>query len=183
MVRTREACHTYIPFNAMSMTANVIILMGVAGAGKSTVGRRLANELGWRFVDGDDFHPTANLDKINRNLPLTDEDRRPWLERLQTAIAEWVNSRTHVVLACSLLKAAHRAIVLAHSQHDVRIAYLKADRPLLKRRLLNRTDHVMKADLLDSQLATLEEPSDALFLDASEPPPMLVQQIRTALDL
>lgn len=167
----------------MSSTVYVIILMGVAGAGKSTVGRRLANELDWNFVDADDFHPKANLDKINRNLPLTDEDRRPWLEQLRAAIIEWVTSGTYVVLACSLLKAAHRAMVLSHSKHHVRLAYLKADRPLLERRLLDRTDHVMKADLLDSQLQTLEEPIDALVLDASESPSTLVQQIRTAFAL
>lgn len=171
------------PFDAMSTTVYVIILMGAAGAGKSTVGRHLANELGWRFIDGDDFHPTANLEKINRNLPLTDKDRRPWLARLRTAITEWVTSGTYVVLACSLLKGAHRAMVLAQHKHHVRIAYLKADRPLLERRLLDRTDHVMKADLLDSQLETLEEPIDALVLDASEASSTLVSQIRAALDL
>lgn len=158
----------------------VIILMGAAGAGKSTVARQLASELGWCYVDGDDFHPAANLDKINQNLPLTDKDRRPWLEHLHTAITGWVSSGTYVVLACSLLKAVHRAMVLTHTNGHVRIAYLKADRPLLKRRLLDRTDHVMKVDLLDSQLETLEEPTDALVLDASEAPPMLVRQIRTA---
>lgn len=167
----------------MNRIFHVIIIMGAAGAGKSTVGRHLANELGWRFVDGDDFHPQANLDKISRNLPLTDQDRDPWLERLGAAITEWVTTGSQVVLATSLLKAAYRAIVLGHHDHSVRIAYLKADRPLLKRRLLDRTGHVMKADLLDSQLETLEEPIDALFLDASEPPLRLVQQIRAAFNL
>ncbi|NGZ95727.1 MAG: gluconate kinase [Nitrospira sp. WS110] len=167
----------------MSTTVYVIILMGAAGAGKSTVGRQLAKELGWRFVDGDDFHPEDNLDKISRNLPLTDDDRGPWLERLGAAITEWVTTGTRVVLASSLLKSAYRAIVLGQHHQSVRIAYLKADRTLLARRLRNRTGHVMKADLLDSQLATLEEPSDALVLDASEAPSALVPQIRTALDL
>lgn len=167
----------------MNTTVYIIILMGVAGSGKSTVGRHLANELGWRFVDGDDFHPPDNIEKISRNLPLTDEDRRPWLERLRAAITEWVTTGTRVVLAASLLKSAYRTIVLGHHHHSVRIAYLKADRALLERRLLHRADHVMKADLLDSQLETLEEPIEALFLDASETPPKLGQQIRTALDL
>ena len=167
----------------MSTTVHVIILMGAAGAGKSTVGRQLANELGWCYVDGDDFHPAANLDKINYNLPLTDEDRRPWLEHLRTALTGWVTSGTCVVLACSLLKAVHRAMVLSRTKDHVRIAYLKADRPLLKRRLLDRTDHVMKVDLLDSQLETLEEPMDALVLDASESPQRLAQRIREAFEL
>lgn len=161
----------------------VIILMGAAGAGKSTVGRQLANQLGWCYVDGDDFHSTANLEKINHNLPLTDEDRRPWLEHLRTAITGWVSSGTYVVLACSLLKASHRAMVLTNTKEHVRIAYLKADRPLLERRLLNRTDHVMKVDLLDSQLETLEEPIDALVLDASESPQKLAHRIREAFEL
>jgi gluconokinase len=167
----------------MNRPVHVIILMGAAGAGKSTVGRNLANELGWRFVDGDDFHPADNLDKMSRNISLTDEDRRPWLERLQTAITAWVTTGSRVVLATSLLKSAYRAIVLGHHHQSARIVYLKADRALLRQRLLHRTDHVMKADLLDSQLKTLEEPIDALALDASEDSSTLVQQIRTALDL
>lgn len=167
----------------MNGTVYVIILMGVAGAGKSTVGRRLANELGWRFVDADDFHPPGNHDKMTRNLPLTDEDRRPWLERLRTSIAEWVATGSGVVLACSLLKAAYRTVVLPDHAHQVRIVYLKASRTLLQRRLLDRRNHVMKADLLDSQLATLEEPIDTLVLDASETPQRLVQQIRSTFDL
>ncbi len=170
--------------DAMNGTVYVIILMGPAGAGKSTVGRRLANELGWRFVDADDFHPPGNLDKMTRNLPLTDEDRRPWLERLRTSIAEWVATGSGVILACSLLKTAYRTLVLLpHHAHHVRIVYLKATRTLLQRRLLDRRDHVMKVDLLDSQLETLEEPIDTLALDASESPSKLVQQIRTAFDL
>jgi gluconokinase len=167
----------------MNRPVHVIILMGTAGAGKSTVGRKLAKQLGWCFVDGDDFHSADNLDKISRNMSLTDEDRRPWLERLRAAITEWVTTGTRVVLASSLLKSAYRSIVLGHHHQSVRIAYLKADRALLEQRLLHRTDHVMKADLLDSQLETLEEPTDALALDASEDPSTLVQQIRTALDL
>jgi gluconokinase len=167
----------------MNTPLQVIIVMGAAGAGKSTIGRQLADELGWHFFDGDDFHPSDNLDKISRNIPLTDEDRRPWLERLRAAITEWVTTGTRVVLASSLLKSAYRAMVLVHHYQCVRIAYLKADRTLLERRLLKRKDHVMKADLLDSQLATMEEPIDALVLDASETPSTLVKQIRTALDL
>jgi gluconokinase len=167
----------------MNTVVYVVILMGAGGSGKSTVGRYLANELGWRFVDGDDFHPPANLEKMNLNLPLTDEDRHPWLERLREAINEWVTTETRVVLATSLLKSAYRTVVLGHHYQWVRIAYLKADRALLERRLLLRTDHVMKADLLDSQLETLEEPLDALFLDASDTLPRLARQIRTEFDL
>lgn len=87
---------------SLNTPVHVIILMGAAGAGKSTIGRHLANDLGWRFVDGDDFHPKDNLDKISRNLPLTDEDRGPWLERLRAAITGWITTGTHVVLASSL---------------------------------------------------------------------------------
>lgn len=167
----------------MNRPVYVIILMGAAGAGKSTVGRHLASEVGWRFVDGDDFHPQANLDKISRNLPLTDEDRGPWLEHLRAAITEWVITEIRVVLAISLLKSAYRALVIGHNHPSVRVVYLKADRGLLEQRLRRRTDHVMKVDLLDSQLETLEEPINALTLDASKAPSTLVQQIRTALDL
>ena len=161
----------------------VIVLMGAAGAGKTTVGRRLAQALNWHFYDADAFHPNENIAKMAQGVALTDEDRRPWLQGLRSTLAEWVSKNENVVLASSLVKQSHRRIVLAGSEDSVSLVYLKAPRSLLGRRLVERTGHFAGAELLESQMAALEEPSPhaALVLDASDNPEALVHQIRAAL--
>jgi len=141
----------------------IIVVMGPAGAGKSTVGTALAARLGWRFVDADEFHPHANLVKLAHGEPLTDRDRAGWLRALHDVIARAVERRESLVLACSALTDAHRAI-LAGDVRSVRFAYLKNSAAVLRARLTARQGHVAKANLLESQLATLEEPSDATLI-------------------
>jgi gluconokinase len=163
----------------------VIVLMGVAGAGKTTVGRRLSEALNWQFFDADAFHSNENIAKMERGLALTDEDRRPWLYRLQASLAEWVSKNENVVLASSLIKQSHRQTVIAAAEASVRLVYLKASRSLLARRLVERIGHFAGAELLESQMAALDEPSSraALILDASDSPEELVHQIRAALQI
>lgn len=161
----------------------IIVIMGVAGAGKTTVGRELAAALGWRFCDGDEFHSPQHIDQLRRGIPLTDDDRRPWLATIRKAIGGWVNRRESVVLACSLLKAAYRLSVLADYSDHVRIVYLKAGRDLLQQRLSHRTGHFMGAALLASQCDILEEPAEAVVVDAAQPTAILVGQIRSTLNL
>ena len=161
----------------------VIVLMGVAGAGKTTVGRRLSDALNWHFYDADAFHSNENIAKMEQGLALSDEDRRPWLQGLRSALAEWLSKNENVVLASSLIKQSHRRTVLAGAEASVRLVYLKASRSLLARRLVERTGHFAGAELLESQLAALDEPRShaALTLDASDSPEELVRQIRAAL--
>jgi len=161
----------------------VIVLMGAAGAGKTTVGRQLSEELRWPFLDGDEVHPLENIAKMRRGTPLTDEDRRPWIQALRKTIAEWLEQGMNAVLTCSLLTHAHRATVLAGYEPHVKLVYLQASHALLHKRLTARTGHFAGVALLESQLALLEEPSDALVLDASRPPVQLVQTIRAAFRL
>lgn len=161
----------------------VVLIMGVSGAGKTTVGRALATALGCRFCDGDAFHSAANIAKLAHGHPLSDEDRRPWLAAIHAAIRTWIENREQVVLACSVLKAAYRDTVLAGHEPQVRLVYLKAGPALLRQRLAHRTGHFMGEALLASQLDILEEPSDALVLDAADPSAVLVAQIRSALRL
>lgn len=124
-----------------------------------------------------------NIDKMTRGLPLTDEDRLPWLERQQAAITEWIAAGGEVVLASSLLKAAYRTIVFGSHAEEIGLVYLKAGLSLLEQRLRLRTEHFMKEGLLASQLAILEEPMDALVLDAADAPPHLVKHIRSTFGL
>lgn len=161
----------------------VILIMGVAGAGKTTIGRQLAEALGWCFCDGDEFHSADNIEKLSRGIPLTDEDRRPWLAAIHAAIGTWIKNHDHVVLACSVLKTAYRATVLAGYRDHVRIVYLKASRTLLQQRLAHRTGHFMSEALLASQFEILEEPSDDLVLDADQPSAVIVGRIRSAFGL
>lgn len=167
----------------MPTEGRVIIVMGVAGAGKTTVGLGLARELNWTFIDGDSFHSRSSIEKIATGQPLTDADRYPWLDRIRTAIDGWTAEGRRVVLACSLLKAAYRDFVLDGRRQLVQLVYLKASPLLLQERLLHRAGHFMKAPLLESQLQTFEEPQDALVLDAADTPEQLVRHIRTALHL
>jgi gluconokinase len=161
----------------------VILIMGVSGSGKTTIGRLLAEQIGWCFADADDFHSADNRDKLARGIPLTDEDRRPWLDDIRSAIASWVAQGMPTVLACSALKAAYRSYLARGWEHLVRSVYLKGSVDLIARRLADRTDHFMHRDLLANQFETLEEPSDALVIDIDESPDRIVASIRSHLGL
>ena len=161
--------------------ALIVLIMGVSGAGKTTIGRRLADVLGWRFVEGDDLHPAANIDKMRSGDPLTDADRRPWLERLHVTIVDQVRMNQPAVIACSLLKATYRAMVEEGCGHCVRVVYLKGTADVFRERLIGRRGHFMRPELLDSQLAILEEPADAVVIDAALPPEDIILQIRRNL--
>jgi gluconokinase len=157
----------------------VIILMGVSGSGKTTIGQQLAQSLGWAFYDGDDFHPQVNIDKMRQGIPLTDDDRDSWLTALRQLIDSLLQNDQSAVLACSALKQAYRNRLQRDSE-KVRLVYLKGDYDLIRQRLTNRQGHFMRADLLRSQFATLEEPQGVLTVDISEPPERLVATIKTA---
>jgi gluconokinase len=157
----------------------VVLLMGVSGAGKTTVGKLLASQMGWEFADGDDFHSAANVEKMRNGIPLTDADRAPWLESLRALIEGWIAAGQSGVLACSALKKEYRDRLVVGS--EVRVVYLKADRAVLRQRLLARHGHYMKESMLESQIATLEEPSGALVVDAGLTPEDIVHSIRAGI--
>lgn len=159
----------------------VILLMGVTGAGKTTVGRALAADLQWKFADADSYHSAANVAKMRAGIALTDADREPWLASLHRAISGWLRAGENVVLACSALKAAYRQRLL--TAPAVKLIYLRAGRELVAARLAQRKNHYMNPALVDSQFATLEEPLDALTVDASLPTEQIVAEIRRALNL
>ena len=154
----------------------IVLLMGVSGAGKTTVGTMLASQLGWEFADADDYHPAANVEKMRNGIPLTDADREPWLESLRSLIAAWMAAGKSAVLACSALKQAYRDRLTVGE--SVRVVYLKADRELLRERLLLRRGHYMKEGMLESQIETLEEPANAIALDARSSVEEIVRAIR-----
>jgi gluconokinase len=136
-----------------------LIMMGVSGSGKSTIADRLAERLGWRFEDGDSFHPPSNVAKMRAGHPLTDEDRWPWLQAIADEIDRVCKAGEHAVIASSALKRAYRDI-LVHGRTDVRIIFLKGTQELIASRLAQRKGHFMPPGLLDSQFKTLEPPSE-----------------------
>ena len=160
----------------------VIVVMGPAASGKSTVGLALGEQLGWTFVDADDHHSVANLAKIAAGTPLTDHDRAAWLETLHRIVERSVERREPMVLACSALTARHRAQI-AGELRGLRFVYLKVPRDVLRERLRARRNHVAKETLLDSQLATFENPRDdvALVLDGTAAVETIVGHIRLEL--
>ena len=160
----------------------ILIVMGVAGSGKTTVGQLLAKELSWTFRDADEFHPPTNIEKMSRGLALEDSDRAPWLAAMRATIETWLREGRNAVLTCSCLKADYRQTLLVDPAR-IRFIYLKGSYELIDARLRHRAHHFMKADLLKSQFEILEEPQDAITVDLSDPPEVIVQKIRKALNI
>jgi len=160
----------------------VLMLMGPMGCGKTTIGKMLAEKLGWPFYDGDSFHPKKNVEKMRAGIALTDEDRRLWLEKLRNDIQRWLKERQDTILACSALKQAYRDI-LGVDQRNVRTVYLKGSYSLLRKRIEGRQHPYMDKNLLRSQLDTLEEPEGGLRVDISVPPETIVDNIIQNLKL
>lgn len=160
----------------------VIVLMGVSGSGKTTVGRLLAQQLGWKYYEADDYHPDANVEKMRGGIPLDDGDRRPWLEALRDVIRGCLARDESAVLACSALKESYREFLLIDER--VVLVYLKGDYETIRRRLARRRGHYMNPNLLDSQFDTLEEPAAAAaHVAVSSSPDEIVKEIRSRLGL
>jgi carbohydrate kinase (thermoresistant glucokinase family) len=160
----------------------VLILMGPMGCGKTTIGKMLAEKLGWSFYDGDDFHPKKNVEKMRAGIALTDEDRKLWLETLHANVRDWLRDRQNTILACSALKQAYRDM-LGVDQKTVRTVYLKGSYELLRKRVEERQHPYMDKNLLRSQLDTLEEPRDGLTVDISATSEIVVSAIIDHLNL
>jgi gluconokinase len=159
----------------------IVIVMGVTGAGKTTVGQLLASELKCEFADADNFHPVANVEKMRHGIPLSDGDREPWLECLRAAVAEWIGEGKNVVLACSALKQSYRQQLDAGP--EVRFVYLKGSSQLIAERLRKRAGHFAGEAILAGQFADLEEPEDAVTVEIGPAPEQIVSQIRERLGL
>jgi gluconokinase len=163
----------------------VVIVMGVSGSGKSTIGGMLASKLHWEFEDADWFHPASNIEKMHQGIPLTDEDRWPWLD----AVAAWIDatrqSAGHGVIACSALKRRYRDVLIG-DRDDVRLVYLEGDVALIARRIATRHEHFMPPKLLHSQFEALEEPGpdeNPIVVSIEPTPRDITTQIVSALDL
>ena len=160
----------------------VLILMGVSGSGKTTVGSKLAEALGWRYFEADDFHTPENVAKMSQGIPLSDADRAPWLAAMHQQIRDLNAAGEPGVMTCSALKQAYRE-ALAGAEPDVHFVYLRGDLETIQGRLNARRDHFMPPGLLASQFRTLEEPAEALVIDIRQAPEAIVREIREGLGL
>lgn len=160
----------------------ILVLMGVTASGKTTIGTRLAAAEHWQYAEGDDYHSAANKAKMHAGIPLTDEDREPWLESLHQVLLGWYRSGTSGVLACSALKQAYRdTLSVGIPKTELHFVLLEVEKSVLAERLAGRKGHYMSPALLDSQLATLEMPRDAIRVDAERPPDEVVGEILAAV--
>ena len=157
----------------------IVILMGVTGSGKTTIGRQLAQTLGCPFYDGDDYHSQANKEKMASGIPLTDEDRMSWLQALHGEMKKWEERSSQTFLACSALKQKYRDLL--SDRIPVRWIYLKGDIGVIRQRLQGRKDHFAGPNLLESQFEALEEPQKALLVDIEKEPDNIVKQLVEAL--
>jgi gluconokinase len=160
----------------------IVVLMGVSGSGKTTVGEILASRTGWRLYDADEFHSAANIEKMRSGIPLEDADRWPWLDRMHAMLAENYARGESLLLACSALKQKYRDR-LAQGGLPLRWVYLKGDFELIRRRLEARKGHYMKAGLLESQFAALEEPREAIVTDIGDSPEAIAEDILRQLQV
>jgi gluconokinase len=159
----------------------IVIVMGVAGVGKTTVGNLLATELRWDFADADAYHSSENIRRMTEGIPLTDAERLPWLRTLRQAIESWISNEKNVVLACSALKQSYRELLAVSS--DVKFVYLSGAFPLIEKRMRERTGHYMHDDMLRSQVDSLEEPIGIPKIDVSGVPDEIVREIRCQLKI
>ena len=155
----------------------VIVLMGVAGSGKTTIGQLLAQDLQWAFVDADDLHPAANIEKMKSGHPLDDNDRAPWLAAIRARIDRFLKEGASAVVTCSALKQKYRDIIIVDSE-NVKLVHLHGSPEVLLARIQSRKNHFMSPRMLDSQLQALEIPVSALRVDIQQSPPEIVAQIR-----
>lgn len=146
----------------------IVVLMGVSGSGKTTVGKLLAEQLGWTFVEGDDYHPRSNVEKMSAGQPLTDDDRRPWLAALRERIDQARGSGENLVLACSALKHSYQDYLERHDPAHVRYVYLHGPEELIAQRLADRKGHFMNPSLLHNQFETLQPPTHAVRVGIAE---------------
>lgn len=158
----------------------ILILMGVSGSGKSTIGETLASRLNWPFHDGDTFHPPANVEKMRQGIPLNDTDRGPWLAAIREFMEQCHAQKQSAVIACSALKSSYRDVLL-QSKPWVRFIWLHGPKELIAERMRSRSDHFMPPSLLESQLNTLEPPANALVADITPPPDAIVDTILSQL--
>ena len=160
----------------------LIIITGVSGVGKTTIGKLLSENMGWAFHEGDDYHTNVNLAKMRNGTPLTDEDRWPWLDALRTKISEIVLHEENAILSCSALKESYR-IRLESGLKDIVFVYLQADYQLIRNRISERVGHFMCAGLLASQYSDLEDPQNAIVVDAALKPMEIISYLKQALSL
>ena len=154
----------------------IILVMGVSGSGKTTIGKKLAESLGYKFADADDFHPQENIEKMRNGIALSDKDRLPWLQKMQDVIKKHLLENSNIVITCSALKASYRQMLLINHE-SVKLVYLKGSFELIHKRLKERLNHFMSEKLLKSQFEILEEPLEAIKVDISRPLEDIVQEI------